>query len=214
MVVTEKILEEGRSTEGGWSRVQLELLGVPWPPPKDWKREAKKSAISEMDIERFLDLKDKHSSAKMSVVPTAPRGRRARAKVAKLGKWAESNRDKLLSKKNEAEERIDSLLSELPVRYSRERGITVDGKLYFMDFLISSVTSPRRKIRVCLEVDGGYHSTPAQSTLDRKREADLLSTCRVWSIIRITSDDAMAITPEGLMSAISAVKRGGVVFVP
>jgi hypothetical protein len=28
----------GRSPAGGWTKKQLAIWGVPWPPPKGWKR--------------------------------------------------------------------------------------------------------------------------------------------------------------------------------
>jgi hypothetical protein len=36
-VITEEFLALGRSTAGGWTKAQLALLGVPWPPIAGWK---------------------------------------------------------------------------------------------------------------------------------------------------------------------------------
>lgn len=38
VVLTDAILEELRSPQGGWKRAVLEPLGVPWPLPKGWRR--------------------------------------------------------------------------------------------------------------------------------------------------------------------------------
>lgn len=35
--MTEDILSAARSAAGGWSKRQLELLGVGWPPAEGWK---------------------------------------------------------------------------------------------------------------------------------------------------------------------------------
>jgi hypothetical protein len=35
--ITEDLLSRGRSAAGGWTRAQLELIGVPWPPVAGWK---------------------------------------------------------------------------------------------------------------------------------------------------------------------------------
>lgn len=35
--ITEDLLSLGRSDAGGWTRAQLALLAVPWPPVKGWK---------------------------------------------------------------------------------------------------------------------------------------------------------------------------------
>lgn len=36
-VCVEKTLENGKSVNGAWSRAQLGMLGVEWPPAKGWK---------------------------------------------------------------------------------------------------------------------------------------------------------------------------------
>jgi len=36
--LTEEQIEAGRSPKGGWTRKQLAEWGVPWPPPKGWRR--------------------------------------------------------------------------------------------------------------------------------------------------------------------------------
>ena len=36
--ITEAEIEAGRSPAGGWTRAQLAEWGVPWPPPKGWRR--------------------------------------------------------------------------------------------------------------------------------------------------------------------------------
>jgi hypothetical protein len=36
--LTEAEIEAGRSERGGWTRRQLAKWGVPWPPPKGWRK--------------------------------------------------------------------------------------------------------------------------------------------------------------------------------
>ncbi len=36
--ITEADIENARSPRGGWTRETLRQWGVPWPPPKGWKR--------------------------------------------------------------------------------------------------------------------------------------------------------------------------------
>ena len=38
MRLTESQIEAGRSLKGGWTRKQLAQWGVPWPPPKGWRK--------------------------------------------------------------------------------------------------------------------------------------------------------------------------------
>jgi hypothetical protein len=37
-LITEELLALGRSDAGGWSKAQLAVLGVPWPPVTGWKK--------------------------------------------------------------------------------------------------------------------------------------------------------------------------------
>ena len=37
-MVTESEIEKAKTPAGGWTRKQLAQWGVPWPPPKGWKR--------------------------------------------------------------------------------------------------------------------------------------------------------------------------------
>lgn len=41
MKITAKQIEAAR-TGSGWTRKQLEEWGVPWPPPKGWRKELEK----------------------------------------------------------------------------------------------------------------------------------------------------------------------------
>lgn len=36
--ITEEYIESLKTENGGWTKESLELLGVPWPPPKGWKK--------------------------------------------------------------------------------------------------------------------------------------------------------------------------------
>jgi hypothetical protein len=38
MKLTKEQIEAGRSPRGGWTKAQLAEWGVPWPPPKGWRR--------------------------------------------------------------------------------------------------------------------------------------------------------------------------------
>jgi hypothetical protein len=36
--ITEKDIESKRTANGGFTKKQLAAWGVPWPPPRDWKK--------------------------------------------------------------------------------------------------------------------------------------------------------------------------------
>lgn len=58
--LTKHLLARGKSSNGGWSKEQLECLGVPWPLTIDWQDKIIGKKFAGADIERFLLLKDKH----------------------------------------------------------------------------------------------------------------------------------------------------------
>ena len=58
--LSREMIQQGRSSKGGYSKAQLELLGVKWPPKKGWidKKIAKK--FDEEKIKQFIELRDAH----------------------------------------------------------------------------------------------------------------------------------------------------------
>lgn len=65
MILTHELIEQGKSRIGGWSRDQLELLGVEWPPVAGWKDRLACSGrdVADEVVAEFLDLKDRHLPA-------------------------------------------------------------------------------------------------------------------------------------------------------
>jgi hypothetical protein len=55
--VTADLLAAGQSDRGGWSKAQLALLGVPWPPPAGWKTTAMGRLIPRAVAARFVALR-------------------------------------------------------------------------------------------------------------------------------------------------------------
>lgn len=66
MKISEEFLSRISSRKDGWNRLQLELLGVAWPPPQGWKRRLLGQEISEETARRLEALRD-----------TTPKQRRA-----------------------------------------------------------------------------------------------------------------------------------------
>ncbi len=58
-IVDEELLSEGKSDNGGWTRPQLKILGVAWPPKKGWKKRMvrKRRVIPVEDAARFVALR-------------------------------------------------------------------------------------------------------------------------------------------------------------
>lgn len=54
--ITAELVAMGRSARGGWTKAQLELLGVTWPPDKGWKERVIGVEIGVAIMKRFIDL--------------------------------------------------------------------------------------------------------------------------------------------------------------
>ena len=59
IIVTEELLEKGKSAKGSWNLKQLRLLGIR-QPYKGWKRNIIGRTISKENARKFLILKDYH----------------------------------------------------------------------------------------------------------------------------------------------------------
>lgn len=60
VVLTAEIFNLAVSSNGGFSRAQLALLGITFPPPKGWKQQVVGTRAPRKVIEEFVSLKDKH----------------------------------------------------------------------------------------------------------------------------------------------------------
>jgi hypothetical protein len=59
VILTEEILQKGKSKNGAWSSAQLRLLGIT-EIRKGWKLKILGQQFSQQSIQEFIDLKDKH----------------------------------------------------------------------------------------------------------------------------------------------------------
>ncbi len=56
VMITEAMINQGKSAKGGWTQEQFKLLGIDWPPQKGWKKRACGKLIEAVDAERFVAL--------------------------------------------------------------------------------------------------------------------------------------------------------------
>jgi len=61
--ITEELLASGASERGGFSREQLELLGIAWPLQAGWKRAAIGTEVSDAAATAFVELAGQHIQA-------------------------------------------------------------------------------------------------------------------------------------------------------
>lgn len=66
-MVTVELIAAGASPGGGYTREQLAVLGVDWPPPKGWKARVIGQPISEDDAGKFVNLRKTTSTNKSPV---------------------------------------------------------------------------------------------------------------------------------------------------
>lgn len=62
VAVTAELIEAGQSERGGWSKEQLALIGVAWPPLAGWKGGAVGRFIPRADAERFVSLRSRRQA--------------------------------------------------------------------------------------------------------------------------------------------------------
>jgi hypothetical protein len=54
VTITDDLIESGKSVAGGYSKAQLVLLGVAWPPVTGWKKQIIGSQITSDAAARFV----------------------------------------------------------------------------------------------------------------------------------------------------------------
>lgn len=59
MVITKEIIDQGKSKNGGWTKKQLSILGVSWPPEKGWQNKIIGKEIDKDTLDQFLGKLDK-----------------------------------------------------------------------------------------------------------------------------------------------------------
>lgn len=167
-------------------------------------------------IAQFVALKDAHLKpkhlARIAERLASPKKKQGFDRTVPRGEWTNDTREKLKSKRNDAEHKIKGLLNGSRVHFYRERPIIANCRHYFIDFLVTSIRGDfgRKVIRVAIEVDGGYHFTPEQQAKDRIKDADLLTHERVNSVLRISAEKAMAMTRDHLREHLLSMDPGTV----
>ena len=53
MKLTREIIEQHKTEKGGWTRAQLQAIGVGWPPPRGWVQAVIGREISAEDFRVF-----------------------------------------------------------------------------------------------------------------------------------------------------------------
>jgi ribonuclease HI len=70
--VTDELIRSGMSTAGGWTKEQLGILGVSWPPESGWRKRVIGTEITSEQAERFANPKRKPKKAKSAFKLATP----------------------------------------------------------------------------------------------------------------------------------------------
>tara|TARA_R110000868_G_C10683294_1_gene747661 strand:+ start:336 stop:827 length:492 start_codon:yes stop_codon:yes gene_type:complete len=65
MILTKEIFDLGKSSNNGWNKHQLALLGVGYPLPSGWMKEVIGADFPSEVLKQFVDLKDSHFKEKL-----------------------------------------------------------------------------------------------------------------------------------------------------
>lgn len=57
-MLSEDEIEAAKTPNGGWTRETLAGWGVPWPPPKGWKKALMSGGYAASQITEVRELKD------------------------------------------------------------------------------------------------------------------------------------------------------------
>ena len=56
VTITDDLIESGKSAAGGYSKAQLALLGVAWPPVSGWKKDVIGRQITSDAAAKFMAI--------------------------------------------------------------------------------------------------------------------------------------------------------------
>jgi hypothetical protein len=56
MKLTHEHINSAKTLKGGWTKAQLEVIGIAWPPANGWQHSVIGKEISDADYQRFREL--------------------------------------------------------------------------------------------------------------------------------------------------------------
>lgn len=107
---------------------------------------------------------------------------------------AEEYKDNLRKKATKSEIVFRKVLVRGKIKHKFQRAFIADGCFYICDFVFE-------KDKVCVEIDGGYHTTPQQRAKDAAKDAYLRR--RGFNVVRIQNQDVDKLTVEKVKDLIA-----------
>ena len=77
-LLTDALISEVATDRGGWTREQLNLLGVPWPAPQGWRRKlvSEQRTLTDAEVDELREARvtvaERRSQSAASERPTLP----------------------------------------------------------------------------------------------------------------------------------------------
>ena len=71
-ILTREMLNAGKSDAGGWSKKQLAIIGVAWPPPAGWQDRTIGKQIAVADYERFVAMRKTNATKEQPLATMLP----------------------------------------------------------------------------------------------------------------------------------------------
>ena len=107
-------------------------------------------------------------------------------------------RNELIQKATKAELHVKRLLEEIGDDFCFQKGFFNQSTHYIVDFYI------KKRKKLCLEIDGGYHLNPSQIIYDRNRDW-FLTEVRGFTVKRITNEQAFSMKSGDLFALIKEI---------
>lgn len=57
ITLTKELIKNGASLKGGYTKAQLNILGIDWPPPNGWLKSLIGKSISDADYNKYIHFK-------------------------------------------------------------------------------------------------------------------------------------------------------------
>ena len=96
------------------------------------------------------------------------------------------------AEKTPAEARMEKILHDLGISFRREVAVPVDGKIYFLDFVIG------QPHWIAVELDGGVHKNRRE--YDNERDIEIMGLTG-WTILRFENNEVGEVIPVLLAQA-------------
>jgi very-short-patch-repair endonuclease len=103
-------------------------------------------------------------------------------------------KEELSKKSTPSELKFQKILKSLNIKYQFQKGFYAGNFSCVVDFYI-------KNMNICIEIDGGYHTTPEQIKKDKYKDNYLRS--RGFNIVRFTNKEVSTLTPEEIIDRIS-----------